>query len=110
MCLSSWVVEWHLYLLLEYINWEEVLYVLAKRAPEAAGCPNSGLPPPKALPVLGAVAPKASVRDVPAAKVPPFALPLPPNAEVPPPNELDPKAGLGVAKEKVLAVEEVAVF
>jgi hypothetical protein len=103
------VVEWYLNLL-ESINCDKVSNVLAKRAPKAIGCPNSRPLPPKVLPImLGAMDPKASVRDVPVAGIPLSALPLPPNAEVPPPNGLDPVAGLGVAKEKALAVEEVPV-
>jgi hypothetical protein len=103
------VVKWHLYLLLEGTNWDKVLYVLAKREPEAVDCPKSE-PPLKALPVVGVVDPKTLVSDAPAARVAPLAFPLPPNVEVPPPNGLGPAlAGLGGAKEKVPLVE-VAVF
>ena len=73
------------------------------------GCPKSELPAPKALPVLGAVDPKTLVPDVPAAGVPPNAVPPPPNAEVPPPPKApNPVAGLGAPKAEVPV--EAAVF
>lgn len=76
--------------------------------PCAGFAPKSELLPPKLVPVLGAVDPKALVLDVPTG-VPPNALPPPPNAEVPPPpNAPNPVVGFGAPKAEVPV--EAAVF
>lgn len=74
---------------------------MAPKVAAGFGWPKSELLPPKALPVLGAVDPKTLVPDVPAAGVPPNALPAPPKAEVPPPNAPNPVACLGAPKAEV---------
>lgn len=81
---------------------------MAPKVATGFGWPNSELPPPNALPALGAVDPKTLVPDVPAAGVAPNALPPPPKVEAPPPNAPNPVAGFGAPKAEVPV--EVAVF